>query len=215
MSNDKKYHEDQIDALSELGNIGSGHAASALAEILNRRIDMSLPRFSLLSTTDLSKVKWRNYETSEIFAVIVVEIQGNMRMEILVVFDLITTEGILQLIGKEIKDIDFDDLTSFDKSIIREVGNILALHYLTAINQFLGISNDISNFPALPILIIESSETILASIATHLHPDFSHLLLVECDIFTSDVKLTPIVILIPEEHTIEKSLQLMFGEQQD
>ena len=35
---------DQIDALQEIGNIGSGHSANALADLLNRRIDMSLPR---------------------------------------------------------------------------------------------------------------------------------------------------------------------------
>ena len=33
----------QLDALKEVGNIGCGNAASALAEFLGRRITMSVP----------------------------------------------------------------------------------------------------------------------------------------------------------------------------
>ena len=46
----KSLTDEDIDFLQELGNIGSGHAANALAELLNRRIDMSLPRFRKLTT---------------------------------------------------------------------------------------------------------------------------------------------------------------------
>ena len=34
----------QLDALREIGNIGSGHAATALSTLLQRRIDMSVPK---------------------------------------------------------------------------------------------------------------------------------------------------------------------------
>lgn len=33
----------QLDALREIGNVGSGHAATALSTLLQRRIDMSVP----------------------------------------------------------------------------------------------------------------------------------------------------------------------------
>ena len=204
----KNINSEHIDALREMGNIGSGHAANALANLLNRRIDMSIPRFSLLSVTELSRVKWRNKDQATPFAIIIIEIKGEMRMDIMIVLDADTTKAIIKLIHPSEKTIEFEKLTEFEKSIITEVGNILALHYLTAISDFLSITA----VPGSPILVVESSETILASLATHLHPDFTHLLLIECDIFTSDEKLSPLMIFIPEEQTVEKSLRKLFGD---
>ena len=45
-----------MDVLGEIGNIGSGNATTALAQMLNRKIDMSVPRIALLEfsrVTDL------------------------------------------------------------------------------------------------------------------------------------------------------------------
>ena len=39
-----ELRKDQLDALRELGNIGSGNAATALAQFLNRKIDMEVPQ---------------------------------------------------------------------------------------------------------------------------------------------------------------------------
>ena len=38
-----KVTQIQLDALREIGNIGSGHAATALSTLLQRRIEMSVP----------------------------------------------------------------------------------------------------------------------------------------------------------------------------
>ncbi|MFX0205577.1 MAG: chemotaxis protein CheC [Candidatus Hodarchaeota archaeon] len=206
-----RFKEEYIDALQEVGNIGSGHAATALAEFLSRRIDMSLPRFNVLSTHELSTVQWRDKSLASTFIEILVETTGELVMDIMVVFDEDTVMNLLQLVQLSkfsTKDFSLHQLSSLEKSIIKETGNILALHYITAINTFLGTDC----FPTSPLFFIESSETILTSIANHFGEDFSHLLLIECDIFTSDMKLSPIVILIPEEKATECTLKILFGE---
>ena len=38
----------QIDALKEIGNIGAGNAATALAQIVNAQIDMNVPKVNIL-----------------------------------------------------------------------------------------------------------------------------------------------------------------------
>ncbi|MFX1534355.1 MAG: chemotaxis protein CheC [Promethearchaeota archaeon] len=201
--------QDHIDALQEIGNIGSGHAANALSELLNRRIDMSLPRFKLLTTTDLSQVKWRDQASGNALAVAALEIKGDMVLNILVIFDETTLWSLIRLIRSDTKAVSVDKLTSLDQSILQEVGNILALHYLTAINNFLHKKA----IPAEPTsLKIEASEAILVNIVTRFASDCSHVITVECDIFTSDMKLSPLVVLIPEEKTLEKLLHQLFGE---
>ena len=115
--------------------------------------------------------------------------------------------ALLRIIRDLNEDVDINKLSNLDQSIISEVGNILGLHFVTSINTFLGVKG----MPTTPVLVIERSETILASLAAHYQEDFSDLLLIECDIFATDTKLSPLVILAPEPKTVEMTLSKMFG----
>ena len=42
----------QLDVLKEIGNIGSGNAATALSQLLNRCIDMQVPQVRLMDVAD-------------------------------------------------------------------------------------------------------------------------------------------------------------------
>jgi chemotaxis protein CheC len=199
---------DEMDALQEIGNIGSGHSANALAELLNRRIDMSLPRFNIIKAEEFSKVKWYNQSMDNKFAAISCKTEGDLNLDILIVMDQNTILGILQLMRSNKEKVEITELSALDRSLIAEVGSILALHYLTAINTFLGTKS----FPKAPSMVIDSTATILKNIGEHVIAISSKMLLVECDIFTSDTKLNPTVILVPEEKSVETSIKLMFGD---
>ncbi|MFX0208909.1 MAG: chemotaxis protein CheC [Candidatus Hodarchaeota archaeon] len=203
-----RLRDEHIDALQEIGNIGSGHAANALAEFLNRRIDMSLPRCNLLSIDEISKVEWRGQSVDVPFAEVFLETTGDLTLEVLVVFDTETVQNLLRLVRSIKLDVVLEELNRLDRSVIKEIGNILALHFITAMNTFIGTKS----FPKPPTFIIETSETVLTSIANHFGPDIGHLLLIECDIYTSDMKLSPLVIMIPTEESTEETLKLLFGE---
>lgn len=202
---------DHIDALQELGNIGSGHSANALSELLSRRIDMSLPRLKIIASQDFSKVKWKKKDLNEKFAVIISETkEGNMPVSILIIFDQITIANLLTLMRTGERDINLNDLTSIDQSLLFEVGSILALHFHTAINNFL--ENNTKILPKVPILKIDKAEKILTLVTDHVKTIAKKLVLVECDIFTSDTKLSPLIILAPQEKMIANSIKFMFGE---
>lgn len=53
MSIFNEIKDEQLDILGEVGNIGAGHAASALANLLDRKIDMAVPFVKVLSFEDL------------------------------------------------------------------------------------------------------------------------------------------------------------------
>lgn len=48
-----KFNPLQLDALREVGNIGSGNAATALSQLLNRKIDMNVPAINIISFQDI------------------------------------------------------------------------------------------------------------------------------------------------------------------
>lgn len=198
---------DQLDALQEIGNIGSGHSANALADLLNRRIDMSLPRYSLLSPQDFTKVNWTQFRQNSKVAVSICDIKGDLDGQILVVLDEEAINFLLKIINTSNEDINFNNLGVLDKSIILEVDSILSLHYLTAINTFLSKKS----FPQTPYLVIDDADKVLATLVKHMEESVEKVLLVECDIFTTDIRLKPIVIFSPQAETVEKTLNAMFG----
>ena len=214
MSEKESLPPELIDALSEVGNIGAGHAANALADILNRRIDLTLPKFNVLTLEQLSTVSWGNKNEYDPYAFIMVQTKGNYQFSILVIFNKETLVSILKLVSGEELDaetLDLDDLSKFDQSAVTEIGNILALHYLTAIGDFLDIRFKDEELPGQPSLVIETSEAVLLSLASSFSSDFMHLISIECEIFTTDSILRPVVVLIPDQKTIIKAKEKLFG----
>ena len=45
----------QLDAIREVGNIGTGNAATALSKLLGRMIDMDVPKAELVSIYELAE----------------------------------------------------------------------------------------------------------------------------------------------------------------
>jgi chemotaxis protein CheC len=197
---------EHIDALQELGNIGSGHAANALADLLNRRMDMSLPLFRKISTTELSTIRWNNKQPDSIFGAVILETKGEIPLTTIIIFDEDTLISIIRILRSTNEVLDINKLTDLDESIIKEIGNMLSLHFIASINTFLGIND----MPSMPVFIVENCETIFTSLASHYGEDFTELLLIECDIFSADTKLSPIVILAPEPKSVESTLIKMF-----
>ena len=212
---EKEIPSELIDALQEVGNIGAGHAANALADILNRRIDLSLPKFNVLSLEQLSTVSWGNKNEWDPYAFVMVQTKGTFQFSILVIFNKETLVSILKLVsGKDLdlESIDMDELSKIDQSAATEIGNILALHYLTAIGDFLDIKFKDEELPSQPSLVVETSEAVLLSIAASSTSDFMHLISIDCEIFASDLVLRPVVVLIPDEKTIQKAKEKLFGK---
>jgi chemotaxis protein CheC len=46
----------QLDALKEVGNIGAGHAATALSQILSEKIEMTVPNVSIMHLNQVCEV---------------------------------------------------------------------------------------------------------------------------------------------------------------
>lgn len=52
----------QLDALREIGNIGAGNSATALSQIINKKIDMQVPKVAFVPIEDVPdpvKIDWR------------------------------------------------------------------------------------------------------------------------------------------------------------
>ena len=134
-----EYSEIQIDALREIGNIGHGNAATAMAQILGKEIQITVPRVNFISLEDIfDKV---NEET--IVYAVVARVLGEAPGNILFMFD---TEAMMKIASMLVGQQDGDDLNEMGYSALGEIGNIIFATYMNAIGQVTGLKL----FPSVP-----------------------------------------------------------------
>lgn len=124
-----------FDALQELSNIGLGNAATALADLLNKKVEIAVPEACFV---DLEGIMAKFDDLGELAACINLEVQGDVRGTIVFVF---TQKCILKLIdmlmGQEIgttMELDF-----MGESAAMEIGNILSGSFMNAIGSMTGL----------------------------------------------------------------------------
>ncbi len=119
-----------FDYLKEMANIGAAHGATALSEMLNKKIKISVPGLRVISIprfTDLygERLVASNYSY----------ITGDLRGHFFLFFSLEDASSLVKSFVEE-ADILKDSMA---RSVFSEVGNILCGSYLTALSSFIGM----------------------------------------------------------------------------
>ncbi|GAB2563349.1 chemotaxis protein CheC [Gracilibacillus alcaliphilus] len=141
-----------LDILSEIGNIGSGNAATALSNLLNKKIDMSVPAIKIVEFNELMEYVGG---PDQVIVSVCLRIQGEAPGSMF--FVLQPEEANLlaeQLINVNVSDIIEDEMAL---SAISEVGNILSGSYLSALSDFTSINMQ----PTVPTLVMDMAAAIL------------------------------------------------------
>lgn len=124
--------EEAADALRELGNIAFTHAATALAALVNRRVDVSIPSIRVV---EKERAERQIAERNESLYVVSFRLAGDHLGTIAVLFPQVEAwrlVGILQGRPPE------SALDGEGEGTLREIGNIMAGSALLAMNRMLG-----------------------------------------------------------------------------
>ncbi|GAC1404443.1 MAG: chemotaxis protein CheC [Candidatus Velthaea sp.] len=195
-----KLSDLQKDALKELGNIGAGHAATALSQLLNTTVKLSEPSIDVIKFRDLStRVGYEN----RIVAALHMYVRGEAPGQMVVLFD---RENALEFVNVFIKRI-IGDIQIFDSivdSTLKELGNIIAGSYLTALISLTGI-NLLPSVPTLSYGTIQAAFRTLMSIL----PD-QDVFLIESSFLDKGQVVSGQFILIPETGSLQPLLSV-FG----
>ena len=139
----------QLDILREIGNIGSGNAATALAQLLNAKIDMNVPQVNILPFAEVPDlVGGADLHVVGLFLVAT----GSAPASIL--FLLPVDKACLlvdMLMGKEWGKTNPSNLSDMDISALMELGNIICATYLNALAMF----TQLDFRPSVPALGID------------------------------------------------------------
>jgi chemotaxis protein CheC len=134
-----ELNEMQIDMLREIGNIGAGNAATALATILDEKVDMSVPSVRITGFDEAVE----NLGGAETMTVaVLVNFSGDANGMIMFLLNVEDAKSIMDILVGE--DDGEEELSEMKISGIKEIGNILASSYVNAISALTGLTIEVS-----------------------------------------------------------------------
>jgi chemotaxis protein CheC len=177
-----------IDRLSELLNIGAGHAASALALLLGRTFWMRVPR-ALRVGVDAAPLAGELAIGSGIAdgAALLFEVEGSPGGIVALFLPGASREALARrLLGEAAQG-----RPELVESALREAGNVVVSHVCSAIADTLGARL----VPSIPVLVLEDGEAGLAALATRRGRAW---LRVESEIVDEEGELRGLLVFLPD-----------------
>lgn len=145
-----------LDVLKEVGNIGAGHAATALSSLLNTKVDMEVPSVRLASYAEMMELQGGS-ET--VVTAAYLSIHGDISGHMFFVLPLKYGERFVEKLLNEPVSFEKPPFTSISISVLEEIGNIVSGSYLTALSDFSGLMLQ----PSVPAISID----MFGAIITH------------------------------------------------
>jgi len=202
----------QKDALKEIGNIGAGNAANALAGLINRRVDINIPSVQIVELEKyINNIAKNNLKLVTSWSIIT----GDNRATILIMFKLSDVMKLVSIMieGMEGSKAEFleDDINSINDlpelyiSALSELGNILANHYSIALGNLLELK------------LITEPPGISVDVGKQLHDTINKKaglynglsLLIATTIMIKDLMISGTCTIVPESATLDKLLDAL------
>lgn len=191
----------QLDVLREIGNIGAGNAATALAKLINKRVDMSVPKVKILGFQEVSDL----LGSAEIIVVgILLNVTGDLTGSIMIMLGQRDARILVNmLMGKDIEyQGDFDEI---EVSAIKEIGNILAGSYLSALSSL----TSMNIYPSIPDISIDMAGAIISVPAIQFGEVGDSVLYIETGFEDGSQKVVGDFFLVPDAGSYENLLKAL------
>ena len=185
------------DVLKELGNIGAGNATTALAQMLQTKVDMKVPQVRLLDFKDVGVVMGGE---EQLVAGIYLAVEGDITGSIMFILEKNAAKSLVsKLMGMPPAEGGFTDI---EISAMKEIGNIITGAYLNSLAQM----TNLKMIPSVPDLNIDMLNAILSVPAIEFGIIGEQSLLIQT-VFTDDVDLNGYFILMPDLESYSKMLE--------
>ncbi len=188
--------EMHIDVLKEIGNIGAGNAATSLAQMLGRKVEMTTPVVRVLDIADADRALG-GPETPVV--AILVELYGDIKGIMMFVLGNDFAKSLLKsLLGEE--DVDCLHLSEMESSAMSEIGNIMIGAYTAAIGSLAGLTIKIS----VPAVTADMVGSLLTVPAAEMGSVSDKIIFIEDDFINASDKITSNMMLIPHLESLNK-----------
>ena len=189
-----------MDVLREIGNIGAGNATTAIAQMLGSRLNMEVPNVKLMEASQLGGAICDEEETVVgIFLEVMGDISGSMMF-------LMRTDSAHIIVNKlMMRDVTYNEpFDEMDLSALKEIGNIIAASYLSALSSLTNMRIQ----PSVPYISVDMAAAILSVPAIMFGQFGDNALFIETE-FGDEKEMQGYFILMPEQDSYEKILKAL------
>lgn len=184
-----------IDALREIGNIGSGNAASSLAMMLSDQIDILVPVVRIL---DYEQVMEELGGPEQMIVGLLLCLDGDVNGMIMFLLHQNFANTLLaSLIGEADVGGTVDEMSY---SALQEVANIMAASYVNAIADLTGFTINVS----VPSMCVDMLGAILSVPAIHYANISDKMIFIEDKFHGKDLNAPNHILLIPDVESLDK-----------
>lgn len=196
LNNYSDLNDMQLDVLREIGNIGSGNAATSLSTMLDRPVDIGVPRINIL---DYNQVVTALGGPEEMIVGLLLTLTGDVNgMMMFLLQKEFAHMTINALLGETLDD--FAQIDDIGYSAIKEVANIMAASYVNAISTMSGLSINIS----VPDMSVDMAGAILSVPAIHYANISDKIIFIEDNFVSSEENANSHVLMIPDVESLQK-----------
>ncbi len=189
-----------FDVLREIGNIGAGNAATSLAQMLQTKVDISVPKIDLL---DFSEVGEAMGGEELLVAGIYLRIEGDLNGSIMFLMEEKSAhELVARLMGMQTQD--EHDFTEIELSALKEIGNIITGAYLNSLSTL----TNMKIIPSVPDLCVDMAGALLSVPAIEFGEMGDKMLMIETT-FTDFSTIDGYFVLVPDLPSYNKMLSAL------
>jgi chemotaxis protein CheC len=138
--------------LQEIGNIGAGHAATSLSQIVQQRIEIDVPTIRSMQTHLVPKFYARH---DKLTTAVYMQLDSELECDILLLFEKEEAEKIASIMTMATSPENVSP--EMESSAIQELANIMIGAFLSAISNFTGTKL----VPKPPQLTVDSFDSII------------------------------------------------------
>lgn len=184
-----------IDCLREIGNIGSGSAASSLSQMLGKPIEMRVPDVCVLEYQQIIDAMGG---PEKVITGILVRLQGDIKGMMMFLLEDSFAQVVLSTFMSQDK-VELTKLDDMQLSVITEMGNIMAGSYLRALATLTGLTIDME----IPSMTVDMLGAIMSVPITEFAQVGDKVLFINDGFSVDGVDIKSNIILIPEMESLE------------
>lgn len=187
----------QFDILKELGNIGAGNATTALAQMLNTKIDIKVPKVELIGFNKLGEAICGE---EDLVVGIYLFLQGDISGSMMYMLDMASAKQLIYyMMGKNMGE--GEEFGEMELSALTEIGNIIVGSYLNSLSSLTNLTISSS----IPYLSIDMASAILSVPAIEFGKVSDKVLFIQTQ-FSDEMMINGFFLLIPELNSYDKIL---------
>lgn len=198
-------NNDQLDVLREIGTVGSGSAATALSQLLGKRVSITVPQVSLFSGDQMSPAAF-SMKAEDIGLAVDLKILGALRGGMLALYSQKSALMMIDILMKRPAGTT-QLLNLLEASALSESSHILAGAYLNAVAQMLELHHMMLSIPQT---IVDRMDRLNILLGRRLSDGgVNYLLPIENKMVIEDAEIDLFVVFLLELDSVNKMLKIV------